>query len=26
VQSALAGVLDLLSGQMGFAPTPMTKS
>jgi len=26
VQSALAGVLDLLSDKMGFAPTPITKS
>jgi len=26
VQSALTGVLNLLSDQMGFAPTPITKS
>jgi len=26
VTSALAGVLDLLSGQMGYAPTQITKS
>jgi len=26
VEEALAGVLDLLSRQMGFAPTPITKS
>jgi len=26
VESALAGVLNLLSDQMGFAPTPITRS
>jgi ethanolamine utilization protein EutS len=26
VRSALSGVLDLLSGRMGFTPTPITKS